>query len=211
MGYNSRQNKMKKLIICLFVLCVSTSILSQEKQVFCEIVGTSTTMLGDNVTIHVDYGQPRKLFQSQNIVDELGSAIIFNSMIDALNWMGERGWEFVQAYAVYSEASKNQVYHFLLTKKIKEGEAINEGIHTASQMKNPDEMTKAEMAKKDENKAYIALLTKTKKLNTKYREEVSSIFPFDEILQLMQTKTVEELESMSKKHSKYFDKYEIYY
>ncbi len=200
---------MKKLLLSLLFLGIPSFLLPQEKQVYCELVGTSTSLFRDDVAVHIDFGQPRKLIESQIIVDELGSAIIFNSMIDALNWMGEKGWEFVQAYAVYSEMSKCHVYHFLLTKNIKDGEPIDAGIHLYSKMKNPDEETKVEMAQKEENKAYVALLLKTQKLDTKYKEELSSIFPFEEIIRIAQTKSVEELEILSKKHSKYFNKYEV--
>lgn len=39
----------------------------------------------------------------------------FNSMIDALNYMGEDGWEFVQAYIVTT--GEINVYHWLLKKR----------------------------------------------------------------------------------------------
>ena len=32
--------------------------------------------------------------------EETGELIRFNSMIDALNYMTEKGWEFVQAYVI---------------------------------------------------------------------------------------------------------------
>lgn len=210
MGYKRATKIMKKILTCLLFFGISSSMLSQEKQMYCELVGTSTSLFKENVAVHIDFGQPRKLIESQIIVDELGSAIIFNSMIDALNWMGGKGWEFVQAYAVYSEVSKCHVYHYLLSKKVKDGESIDNGIHVYSKMKNPDEETKTEMAQKEENKAYVALLLKIQRLDTKYKEEISTIFPFEEILRLAQTKSVEELEILAKKHSKYFDKYEIY-
>ena len=66
------------------------------------------------------------------------------------------------------------------------------------------------MAKREENKAYVALLMKTQKFDSKYKDEVSKIFPFNEILQLIQTKSEDELKALSKKHSTYFNKYEIY-
>ncbi len=37
-------------------------------------------------------------------------------MIDALNYMGEQGWEFVQAYIVTID--QQNVYHWMLKKKI---------------------------------------------------------------------------------------------
>ena len=78
------------------------------------------------------------------------------------------------------------------------------------QMNLPDEWKRAEMAKKEENKAYVALLIKTNKLDSKYKNEISSIFQFEEIVQFIQSKTIDELRTMAKKHSKCFDKYEIY-
>ena len=46
------------------------------------------------------------------MVDEEGKKIKFNSMIDALNYMGKFGWDFEQAYAV--SMGNTNVYHFLL-------------------------------------------------------------------------------------------------
>lgn len=39
----------------------------------------------------------------------------FNSMIDGMNYMGDRGWEFVQAYVI-THGNQN-VYHYVLKKK----------------------------------------------------------------------------------------------
>lgn len=40
----------------------------------------------------------------------------FNSMIDALNYMGTQGWEFVQAYAI--TMGNTNVYHFLMKRNL---------------------------------------------------------------------------------------------
>lgn len=47
--------------------------------------------------------------------DENGKNIEFNSMVDAMNYFGKQGWEFVQAYAV--TMGNQNVYHWLLKKK----------------------------------------------------------------------------------------------
>jgi hypothetical protein len=41
-------------------------------------------------------------------------------MVDALNYMGELGWEFVQAYVITMDMglSKQNVYHYLLKHRI---------------------------------------------------------------------------------------------
>lgn len=88
------------------------------KYVYCQIVGTAK-FLSKKVTITIDYGQETKFFQFQDtrIKDETtGKVAVFNSMIDALNYMGEKGWEFVQAYAI--TLGNQNVYHFLLKKEI---------------------------------------------------------------------------------------------
>ena len=106
---------MKKLLITLIGLFfISALTFAQNKDDFktdnikytyCEIVGTQKMF---KVMVKIDYGQQRK---------DTGKAIAFNSMIDALNHMSEKGWEFVQAYSVITQTQ--YVYHFLLRKEVK--------------------------------------------------------------------------------------------
>ena len=79
--------------------------------VYCEIVG-STKLFSTKVDVSVDYGQARKFFSDQRIRDEEGKIKTFNSMVDAMNYLGEQGWEFVQAYVV--TIGNQNVYHWLL-------------------------------------------------------------------------------------------------
>ncbi len=84
---------------------------------YVEIVGTSR-VLSSKLTVEIDFGQENKLFSSDKdtrIKDVNGKNMIFNSMIDALNFMTTNGYEFVQAYAVI--VSNQNVYHYLLKKK----------------------------------------------------------------------------------------------
>lgn len=84
---------------------------------YVEIVGTAR-VLSSKLTIEIDFGQENKLFSSDKdtrIRDENGKNMIFNSMIDALNFMTKNGYEFVQAYAV--TISNQNVYHYLLRRK----------------------------------------------------------------------------------------------
>ena len=60
------------------------------------------------------------------VVDESGRLIKFNSMVDALNYMGERGWVFEQAYTV--TAGNENVYHWLLSKEVSNYDEVKEGI-----------------------------------------------------------------------------------
>lgn len=84
---------------------------------YIQIVGTSK-LLSSKLTIEIDFGQENKLFSSDNdtrIKDTNGKRMVFNSMIDALNFMSSNGYAFVQAYA-FAVGSQN-VYHYLMKKK----------------------------------------------------------------------------------------------
>lgn len=84
---------------------------------YAEIVGTQR-FLSNKVTIVVDYGQQRKFFSDMRVRDANGDVQKFNSMVDALNYMGKDGWEFVQAYVVTigSGLTGENVYHWLLKR-----------------------------------------------------------------------------------------------
>ena len=84
---------------------------SVERWVYCQIVGTGK-LFSNKVSVEIDYGQRRKFFSDQRIRDEEGSVKNFNGMVDAMNYMGAQGWEFVQAYAI--TVGNQNVYHFLL-------------------------------------------------------------------------------------------------
>jgi hypothetical protein len=87
---------------------------ARTKYVYCEIVGTAK-FFSDQVTINIDYGQEKGYWEQDRIKDDNGKVKLFNSMIDALNFMGDQGWEFVQAYAV-TEGNTGKVYHYLLKR-----------------------------------------------------------------------------------------------
>jgi len=70
-----------------------------------------------------------------------------------------------------------------------------------------DEKQIAELAQKEENKAYIALLIKTQTLDGMYSTDITKYFPFEEIQNLVQSYTAEKLEELSKSHNKYFEMY----
>lgn len=88
-------------------------------KIYCELLGTQA-LLSKKVTVSVDFGQRSKLFSNDTLVDENGKAIVFNSMVDAMNYMGSLGWEFEQAYIVTigSGSSATNVYHWLLSKYV---------------------------------------------------------------------------------------------
>lgn len=83
--------------------------------VYCELVGTQR-LLSTKVTITIDFGEHLNLWKDNRVKDEqTGKVKLFNSMVDALNFMGEDGWEFVQAYVVTT--GQQNVYHWLLKRR----------------------------------------------------------------------------------------------
>lgn len=85
------------------------------KYVYAQIMGTQK-FLSTKVTISVDFGQSRGFFSDTRLRDEkTGQVQSFNSMVDALNYMANDGWEVVQAYAI--TVAQQNVYHYLLRRK----------------------------------------------------------------------------------------------
>ena len=81
---------------------------------FVQITGTSRFM-SLKLTININYGQEQD--EESKIKDENGKKIIFNSMVDALNFMTNFGYVYRDAYA-FSVGNQN-VHHFLLQRKDK--------------------------------------------------------------------------------------------
>ena len=113
-------------------------------KVFIELVAYGRP-LSTKVTIDVDFGQAQKFFDTKTfLIDkQTGKKIVFNSMVDAMNYFGRLGWEFEQAY-VYSEINKNlkgfggapqPVYHWLLSKTVTNDSEITQGIITKKDLK----------------------------------------------------------------------------
>lgn len=83
--------------------------------VYAQIMGVQK-FLSTKVNITVDFGQARGFFTDTRLRDEkTGQLQTFNSMVDALNFMAQDGWEFVQAYTI--TVGQQNVYHYLLRRK----------------------------------------------------------------------------------------------
>lgn len=108
---------MKRLVLVTLLTLFSLMNYAQEpvKFDYCEIVGTGR-FLSNKVTVEIDFGQETKFFSDNRYKDQNGKNVVFNSMVDAMNFMGKQGWEFVQAYVV-SVNDNSAVYHYVLKKK----------------------------------------------------------------------------------------------
>lgn len=106
---------MKKLFLITTMFFITTCLCAQEtpKYIYAQILGTEK-FLSKKVTVTIDYGQASSIFEDTRLRDENGNAKVFNSMVDAMNYMGALGWEFQQAYVV--TVGTQNVYHWLLRK-----------------------------------------------------------------------------------------------
>lgn len=153
---------MKKLLFIMLFTLTALGGYSQDPwnplRSYCEIVGTSN-LAGTKVKIEIDFGQAQKFWTKHSdnfLVDTDGKEIKFNSMVDALNYMARFGWRFEQAYVITesSSMSKSNVYHYLLSREIRENENVNSGIYIKGEHKNEatkDDEPKEKIFKKKRN------------------------------------------------------------
>ena len=102
---------MKKLLLTLTLLLSLTSFAQtingipiQDLDVeYLQIIGTSKYM-SSKVKVSIDIGQRTKLMSSNNdtarLKDKNGEVLVFNSIIDALNFMAAYGYEFIHSNIV---------------------------------------------------------------------------------------------------------------
>ena len=112
---------MKKYIILLTVSLLfayngyCTEVDKPIKYIYCSI-STATSMSFNRMTnISIDYGEKTDLFERNRLVDSSGELREFNSFVDALNWLGDIGWEVVQNYQVQN--SEGKIFNRWLLKK----------------------------------------------------------------------------------------------
>lgn len=118
---------MKKIVVSLVFLLVCVSAFSRTA--YCELLGTAANLSGTKVKVQVDFGEVKNSWGNDGrdfLVDASGNDIKFNSMVDAMNYMSQFGWECVQTYVVTVGGSN--VIHWLLAKEIENESQIRQGI-----------------------------------------------------------------------------------
>lgn len=159
---------MKQLLLQFLFLLISVPTLSSQdivnavslppeqpgyNRVYAELLGQATNFLGlnKNVVVSVDLGQFQSAYKSYTILDDDGNTIKFNSMVAAMNYMGQRGWKFIQAYVV--SHGKNLVYHWLLYKDVTDQAQIYDKLHVKNTDSEPETPDK-EKKKTKKNKSF---------------------------------------------------------
>ena len=103
---------MKKIItIALAILAAFASNAQTDTtrvEQYCEVIATPR-LLSNKVTIEINYGEEQPYWRDKRLKIE-GKFRKFNSVIDALNYMGREGWIFVNAFPITDGTT--QVYHY---------------------------------------------------------------------------------------------------
>ncbi len=97
------------------IFCQTDSVTIKRTEEYCLLIGTAR-LFSNKVSIQVDFGQNRPFFSDNRYKDENGNVVLFESMVDALNYMNSRGWQFVGAYPMVSNAGT--AYHYLMKRNI---------------------------------------------------------------------------------------------
>ncbi len=117
---------MKKQFLFILLLFVYSRGFSQTDttriEQYCTVVSTPR-LLSSKVTIDIDYGEKRSIWKDNRLKDEDGKLKKFNSVIDALNFMGNNGWQLVNAFPV-STANNTYTYHYVFRKLFSKAETM---------------------------------------------------------------------------------------
>ena len=130
---------MKRIILTLVAVCISLAAMAEQPfKAYCEVWGTTTTnTIG---FLYIDYGQEDR--SGNWIVDSRGKGVFFNSMIQVINYMSERGWEVEAIYntpsisTVFDEKKFETKHSVIMSKMVESKEEITEGIYTKNMHKN---------------------------------------------------------------------------
>jgi hypothetical protein len=109
---------MKKLLIISIVLLnsfVSNAQTDTSKvEQYCQIIA-KPRLLSNKVTIDIDYGDEKSFWRDNRLKTDGGKLVKFNTIIDAMNYMGKEGWIFINAYPV--RMGETEIYHFAFKKQ----------------------------------------------------------------------------------------------
>lgn len=114
---------MKKALIISIVLLSSIVLNAQtdttKVEQYCQVIATPR-LLSNKVTIDIDFGDEKSFWRDNRLKTDGGRLKKFNTIIDAMNYMGREGWIFINAYPV--RMGENEIYHFAFKKQFAKSE-----------------------------------------------------------------------------------------
>lgn len=128
-------SKLKCVLAACLVLYAGETF--AQHRYYCEVKGIEKG-IPSGLKIIFDFGEIASytgggLSNKLKFVDENGDEIKFNSMVDAANYMTDRGWIFQQAYS--SIYVGQPVIHWIFYKDAEDIHQAKEGIMTKSDYK----------------------------------------------------------------------------
>jgi len=113
-----------KKIIAISIFLISTLVLnaqsdSSKVEQYCQVIATPR-LLSNKVTIDIDFGDEKNFWRDTRLKTDGGNLKKFNTIIDALNYMGMAGWIFINAYPVH--VGQNEIFHFAFKKQFSKTE-----------------------------------------------------------------------------------------
>lgn len=109
---------MKKIIITALILFCARASFAQANlakvEQYCQIIATPR-LFSNKVTIDIDFGEEKSIWRDNRLKNYDGKIKKFNTVIDALNYMGRDGWIFMNAYPV--SIGESVIYHFAFKKE----------------------------------------------------------------------------------------------
>jgi hypothetical protein len=118
---------MKKAVIIAIVLMSSIVSVAQSDtskvEQYCQVIATPK-LLSNRVTIDIDFGEEKSFWRDTRLKTDGGKIRKFNTIIDALNYMGKEGWIFINAFPV--RMGEIEIYHFAFKKQFSKSSLISE-------------------------------------------------------------------------------------
>lgn len=113
----------------ILLMAFSITAMAQENEgkraVYCDMMAYNFFGIG-KVRIILDMGDRKSGQEFETICEPDGKQKKFNTMMEALNYMGERGWRVIETYFI--SEFKTSVIHYLLEKMITDESQRKEGL-----------------------------------------------------------------------------------
>ena len=118
---------MKKVVITGIVLLSSIISIAQtdtsKVEQYCQVIATPR-LLSNKVTIDIDFGEEKSFWRDTRLKTDGGKIKKFNTIIDAINYMGREGWTFINAFPV--RMGETEIYHFAFKKQFSRNSLFSE-------------------------------------------------------------------------------------
>lgn len=116
---------MKKMVMLLLCAAAMAGVKAQKVEQYCEMTAQAK-IFSRKVTIDIDNGEERKWFSFKDtrVKDDLGKVKAFNSVVDAMNFLGRAGWKLVNAFLVTENSTS--VYHYVFRREFDKSELVED-------------------------------------------------------------------------------------